>query len=298
MLVKSVLPQNHALDLQEMFTTLKRYRMKLNLSKCAFGVLSRKFLDYMVSSRGIEANPKKIQVVLDMQSPKNLKQLQRLMGRIAALNRFISRSTDKSKEVSDEPTFAKPDNIWRSVVSVLSCIVKIPRPENERLDRVARTDSTVDGDTKDETPIQILSQSSITEMVSVSTAETIPDWQLEKGVLHSDRKLTTRLRIRAARFTMVNGTLYKRGFMLPLLKCVSREEGNYILREIHEGICGSHSGARILAHKVVQASFYWPNMCRDSELVRDCYKCHRFANVTHQLPEDLSAISSPWPFSQ
>jgi hypothetical protein len=50
---------------------------------------------------------------------------------------------------------------------------------------------------------------------------------------------------------MVNGTLYKRGFMLPLLKCISSEEGNYILREIHEGVYGSHSGARVLAHKAV-----------------------------------------------
>ncbi|XP_059461825.1 uncharacterized protein LOC132190804 [Corylus avellana] len=95
MLVKSVLPQDHVLDLQETFTTLKKYGMKLNPSKCAFGVSSEKFLGYMVSSRGIEANPEKIQAVLDMQSPRNLKQLQQLTGIIAALNRFVSRSTDK-----------------------------------------------------------------------------------------------------------------------------------------------------------------------------------------------------------
>jgi hypothetical protein len=69
--------------------------MKLNPTKCAFGVSSRKFLGYMVSSRGIEANPEKIQAVLEMRSPKSTKQLQQLTGRLAALNRFISRSTDK-----------------------------------------------------------------------------------------------------------------------------------------------------------------------------------------------------------
>jgi hypothetical protein len=69
--------------------------MKLNLTKCAFGVSSGKFLGYMVSNWGIEANPAKIQAVLDMQSPKNTKQLQQLTERITALNRFISRSTDK-----------------------------------------------------------------------------------------------------------------------------------------------------------------------------------------------------------
>jgi 2-oxo-4-hydroxy-4-carboxy--5-ureidoimidazoline (OHCU) decarboxylase len=56
---------------------------------------------------------------------------------------------------------------------------------------------------------------------------------------------------RAAQFTLINETLYKRGFMLPLLKCVSKEEGEYILRQIHERVCGNHSMARVLVHKAV-----------------------------------------------
>jgi hypothetical protein len=95
MLVKSKESRDHIRDLHEAFATLKQYGMKLNPSKCAFGVSSGKFLGYMVSSRGIEANPEKIRAVLEMQSPKTTKQLQQLTGRLAALNRFISRSTDK-----------------------------------------------------------------------------------------------------------------------------------------------------------------------------------------------------------
>jgi hypothetical protein len=70
--------------------------MKLNPAKCAFGVSSGKFLGFMVSQRGIEANPEKVKAVLEMQPPKTIKQLQQLTMRIAALNRFISWSTDKS----------------------------------------------------------------------------------------------------------------------------------------------------------------------------------------------------------
>jgi hypothetical protein len=95
MLVKSAESITHIDDLHEAFGILKQYGMKLNPTKCAFGVSSGKFLGYMVSSRGIEENPKKIQAVLEMQSPKSTKQLQQLTGRLAALNRFISRSTDK-----------------------------------------------------------------------------------------------------------------------------------------------------------------------------------------------------------
>jgi hypothetical protein len=95
MLVKSMESVSNAHDLYEAFETLKQYGMKLNPVKCVFEVSSRKFLGYMVSSRGIEANPEKIQAILEMQSPKTTKQLQQLTGRLAALNRFISRSTDK-----------------------------------------------------------------------------------------------------------------------------------------------------------------------------------------------------------
>ena len=69
--------------------------MKLNPNKCAFGVLSGEFLGFMVSQRGIKANPDKIQAILDMEPPKNIKEVQSLTGQVAALNRFVSKTTDK-----------------------------------------------------------------------------------------------------------------------------------------------------------------------------------------------------------
>ncbi|CAL9025339.1 unnamed protein product [Prunus brigantina] len=78
-----------------MFTILKRYRMRLNPTKCAFGVASGKFLGFMISQRGIEANPEKIKAILDMAIPKTIKDIQSLTGRVAALTRFISKATDR-----------------------------------------------------------------------------------------------------------------------------------------------------------------------------------------------------------
>uniref|UniRef100_A0A2N9GJG2 Reverse transcriptase domain-containing protein n=1 Tax=Fagus sylvatica TaxID=28930 RepID=A0A2N9GJG2_FAGSY len=95
MLVKSKEEDGHLDDLRETFETLRKYQMKLNPSKCAFGVYSGKFLGFMVSQRGIEANPDKIKAILEMQPPKTTKEVQRLTGRVAAFNRFMSRSTDK-----------------------------------------------------------------------------------------------------------------------------------------------------------------------------------------------------------
>ena len=95
MLVKSKEEEDHLDDLKETFNTLRQYSMKLNPSKCAFGVSSGKFLGLMVSQRGIEANLEKVRAILEMSSPKTTKEVQSLMGRVATLNRFVLKATDK-----------------------------------------------------------------------------------------------------------------------------------------------------------------------------------------------------------
>ena len=69
--------------------------MKLNPSKCAIGVSFGKFLRFMVSQRGIEENLEKVRAILEMSSPKTIKEVQSLIGRVAALNRFVLKATDK-----------------------------------------------------------------------------------------------------------------------------------------------------------------------------------------------------------
>ena len=95
MLVKSLDKGSHLDNSQETFETLRRYKMKLNPSKCVFGVSTGKFLGFMVSQRGIEANPDKIQAILSIEPPKNIKEVQSLTRLVAALNRFVSKATDK-----------------------------------------------------------------------------------------------------------------------------------------------------------------------------------------------------------
>ena len=95
MLVKSLDKGKHLDDLQETFDTLRQYNMKLNPSKCTFGVSSGKFLRFMVSHRGIKANLDKIQVKLDMKPPRSIKEVQSFTEQVAALNMFVSKTTDK-----------------------------------------------------------------------------------------------------------------------------------------------------------------------------------------------------------
>ena len=69
--------------------------MKLNLSKCAFGVSLGKFLSFLISHRGIKANPNKIQAILNMEPPRNIEDVQSLTRQVTALNRFVLKAIDK-----------------------------------------------------------------------------------------------------------------------------------------------------------------------------------------------------------
>jgi hypothetical protein len=83
-------------NLEETFTNLRKVNIKLNPAKCAFGVPSGKLLGFLVSHRGIEANPDKVKAIEEMHPPRNLKEMQRLAGCMVALGRFITRSGEKA----------------------------------------------------------------------------------------------------------------------------------------------------------------------------------------------------------
>ncbi|KAL0402095.1 UNVERIFIED_CONTAM: Retrovirus-related Pol polyprotein from transposon [Sesamum latifolium] len=95
MLVKSKEAGDHVADLEETFSILRKYKLKLNPAKCALGVRGGHFLGFMVTQRGIEANPLKIKAILDMKAPTNINEVQQLTVRIAALSRFISKAAKK-----------------------------------------------------------------------------------------------------------------------------------------------------------------------------------------------------------
>ena len=79
---------------------------------------------------------------------------------------------------------------------------------------------------------------------------------LNNGDLPIDRKDARKLHHGASRFVLINEVLYKRGFMLPYLRCLIEDEANYALREVYEGICGDHLGARSLASKILRTGYY------------------------------------------
>ncbi|GKV43086.1 hypothetical protein SLEP1_g50424 [Rubroshorea leprosula] len=248
--------EDHLTDLEEIFNNLRKNRM-----------------------RGIEVNPKKIKAVAKMEPPKSVKDVQRLTGRVAALHRFISKSVDKCL-----PFF----RIMRSAA----------QKDESRKQKKFEWNSECQA-AFDELKSYLSSPPLLTKpkMMEISIDPSTPGWTdpiisfLRGGTVLVDKQEEMRLRKKASRYTLVNEVLYKRSFSLHLLRCLNPYEAEYALQEVHEGVCGSHIGARTLAHKVLRQGYYWPNMYKDAtQFVQRCQKCQFFAHLIHQPAKELTNL--------
>ena len=136
--------------------------------------------------------------------------------------------------------------------------IQVPREQNTGADALAKLASS-DEATNQHIEIQY-SSSHMKEEVSpidVSNSWMTPITNyLEEGTLPSDLVEARKLKVRSARFALIQRILYKRSFSLPYLCCLDKTEAEYVMREVHEGICGNHSRARSLVHKLVRVGYY------------------------------------------
>ena len=103
---------------------------------------------------------------------------------------------------------------------------------------------------------------------------------LKDGVLPDDKEAARKLKVQATCFTLIKDVLYKRGFSRPYMRCLVPEEVDYVMREVHEGVCGNHSRSRLLVHKLIQVGYYWLTIQKDAHAYVKAYnKCQRFDNL-------------------
>ena len=119
----------------------------------------------------------------------------------------------------------------------------------------------------------LIDSSDVQEIGSESNWTTTIVSYLKDGILPNEKEAARKLKVQAARFVLIKDVLYKRDFSRPYLRCLGNEEADHVMREVHEGICGNHSGSRLLVHKLVRAGYYWLTMQADAEAyVRACDK--------------------------
>ena len=136
--------------------------------------------------------------------------------------------------------------------------VQVPREENMETDTLAK-EASVSELTEKFDEVQYMPSIDLPEVQQIGGEE---NWMtpiigyLKEGRLPQGRDEARKLRIKSAKYVLMDEVLYKRGFSQPYLRYLALDEANYVLREVHEGACGNHSGARSLVHKVVRASYY------------------------------------------
>ncbi|XP_065628026.1 uncharacterized protein LOC111988600 [Quercus suber] len=202
---------------------------------------------------------------------------------------------------------AKEDRMKKYLKKVLRFVkkfreanfVQIPREENMEADTLAKEASANEAmDKFDE--IRYMPSIDLPEMLQIEGEE---NWMtpivsyLRDGRLLEGKDEARKLRVRSARYILMDEVLYKRGFSQPYLRCLAPDKANYILREVHEGACGNHSGARSLVHKVIRAGYYWPTIQADIKAyVKVCDQCQRFNNIPRQPSEYLTPNDGPLAF--
>ena len=87
---------------------------------------------------------------------------------------------------------------------------------------------------------------------------------LTSGILPNGKDAARKMKVQSSQFVLIRDVLYKRGFFRPYLRCLSHDEADYVMKEVHKGIYENHSGARSLVHKLIQVGYYWPTMLKDA----------------------------------
>ncbi|CAE5959511.1 unnamed protein product [Arabidopsis arenosa] len=129
------------------------------------------------------------------------------------------------------------------------------------------------------------------------------DWRepikhyITTGELPKNKWQARKMRIVSAKFCLSKDTLYKRGVSDPYLLCIFGPEVEIVVREVHEGLCGSHASGRAMAFKIKRMGYYWPTMITDCvKFAQRCKRCQLHAPLIHQPSELFSSISAPYPF--
>ncbi|XP_021971322.1 uncharacterized protein LOC110866482 [Helianthus annuus] len=182
-------------------------------------------------------------------------------------------------------------------------VVHINRSENKLADALSKLASTSFQHLAKDVRIEVLKNPSVL-LCQVNVIEIgQPSWMtpiiqyLQEGILPENKKEAKKIQNKALHYEMNGGILYRKSFLGPLLRCMDPQDANYLIREIHEGICGIHAGPRMVVAKIMNAGYYWPGMHVDAlKELRKCDSCQRHSPKTLRPKNDLISVSTAWPF--
>ncbi|XP_076916782.1 uncharacterized protein LOC143576613 [Bidens hawaiensis] len=165
------------------------------------------------------------------------------------------------------------------ILQLSSCkVIHIKRSEKKSSDALSKLASTNFEHFAKDIRVEVLDRPSVLRNQVLVIQTGVESWMtpimayLSSGVLLEKKAANRKIRHKALNYQMQDGVLYRRSFLGPLLRCVDVEDANYLIREVHEGICGLHTGPRMVVAKLMNAGYYWPGMHVDvvHEIRKEC----------------------------
>ncbi|CAL1396746.1 unnamed protein product [Linum trigynum] len=183
--------------------------------------------------------------------------------------------------------------------------VKIPREENMHADALSKLATTTNFESTRLVTVQKEEEEANQEAAVNTTQIAEDDWRapiikfLQDGAVPEDAKEAWTLRQKAARCTMIGLDLYRRSYSGAYLKCIGNNEAHNMVRELHEGMCAMHAGARNMERTILLHGYYWPRIKKDTKkYVDECNKCQLHARQHHLPSTEFQGNLSAWPFAQ
>ncbi|GKA16294.1 reverse transcriptase domain-containing protein [Tanacetum coccineum] len=162
-------------------------------------------------------------------------------------------------------------------------ITHIPRAENRKADALSKLEAVQFDHLSKEVLVKVLNERSVKAQ--------------EKGMLPEDLVDARTLMEKIGNYMMKDGVLYRKSYLVPLMRCVGPLQANYIIREVHMGSCEMHDGPREVVAKAMNLRYYWTSMHRDArELIRACDDCQAHASVPRLPKVDMISVTLAWTF--
>ncbi|XP_075076818.1 uncharacterized protein LOC142163431 [Nicotiana tabacum] len=283
MLVKSQQTGDHIQHLTNTFHILRKFNMKLNPEKCAFGVsLALKKQNQFEWFEECKQALKNLKAYLSnpplLAKPKDG---EKLLVYLAVSEVAVSAVLVRE----DQGTWTLFTDGSSNVKGAGLVIVMVP-PTGETI--------------RQEIKCHPITNNEVEYEAVIAGLELARELEIEQVVIKSDSQLVVNQmqRTYTAREVRMQQYLEKaRDLVSPLARCLGPSQTEYVMREIHEGHCGNHAGGRSLVKTMIRASYYWPKMEEDAEFfLAKCDKCQRYGNNMHRPAELLHIVVAPWPF--
>nr|AAT85304.1 reverse transcriptase (RNA-dependent DNA polymerase) domain containing protein [Oryza sativa Japonica Group]ABF96312.1 retrotransposon protein, putative, unclassified [Oryza sativa Japonica Group] len=317
--VKSKEIEDHIADLRKVFERTRKYGLKMNPTKCAFGVSAGQFLGFLVHERGIEVTQMSINVIKKIQPPENKTELQEMIGKINFVRRLrhyllsnectVICKADVVKYMLSAPilkgrvekwifSLTEFDLRYESLKAIKGQAIAdfIVEHGDDSIGSVEIVPWTLffDGSAEYEVVLKGLQLLKEVEADAIEIMgdtlhfaaqgaseykPMIKDVNVEVAAITADD--WRKLRYKALKYTLLYDELYYRTIDGVLLKCLSADQAKVAIGEVHEGICG----------------YFWPTMLEDCfRYYKGCQDCQKFGAIQRAPTSAMNPIIKPWPF--